>query len=134
MARPIKDKEEDKTIIKQIMREKGITVKVLAERMGKATATVSNLLSNANMSISTLANMAQALDVEISDLFPVPTGYVHYMEAKNIAQNIRQEPQAVQTSHVAVTDDEMTLFQKFKAFMAQEKEDTLLVNNPAFMQ
>lgn len=131
MARPIKDKDKDKTIIKQIMREKGITVKMLAESMGKATATVSNLLSNANMSINTLESMAKALGVEISDLFPVPQGYVHYMEAKNIAMGIRQEqPQA------AVADKDVALFEKFKAFMAQEqgKDESLLVNNPAFMQ
>lgn len=128
MARPLKDKEEDKTIIKQIMREKGITVDALAKKMHKAKTTVSIQLNKNNMTISTLKDIASALGVEISDLFPVKPGYVHYLEAKNIAMGIRQEQPQV------VADKDVALFEKFKAFMAQEqcKDESLLVNNPAF--
>lgn len=68
------------TIIKKILRDKGITIKTLAERMGKPTATVYTVINNGNMSISTLEQIAKALDLEISDLFEVPEGYVHYQE------------------------------------------------------
>ena len=83
MARLLQIAERDKTIIKQIMREKGITVEQLAERMGKARPTISNLLIKQNMTIDTLSAFATALEVEISDLFPVKAGYVHYLEIRN---------------------------------------------------
>lgn len=83
MARQLQVTDNDKTIIKQIMREKGITIEQLAERMGKARPTISNLLIKQNMTIDTLTAFANALDVEISDLFPVKPGYVHYSEIRN---------------------------------------------------
>ncbi len=82
MARQLQVTDNDKTIIKQIMREKGITIEQLAERMGKARPTISNLLIKQNMTIDTLTAFAIALDVEISDLFPVKPGYVHYSEKR----------------------------------------------------
>lgn len=112
MARPLKKNDKDKTIIKQIMREKGLTVEEVANRLGKSKTTVSIQLNNNNMTIDTLAAMAQALGVEISDLFPVPTGYVHYMEAKNIAMGIRQPEE--------MSDEDVALFQKFKEFMKSQ--------------
>lgn len=83
MARQLQMSDDDKTIIKQIMREKGITVEQLAERMGKARPTISNLLIKQNMTIDTLTAFADALEVEISDLFPVKPGYMHYLEIRN---------------------------------------------------
>ena len=53
MARQVQVTDNDKTIIKQIMREKGITIEQLAERMGKARPTISNLLIKQNMTIDT---------------------------------------------------------------------------------
>lgn len=122
MARPLKEKGDDKTIIKQIMREKGITVEYISDKTGKAKSTISNLLSNGNLTISTLEIIAQALEVEISDLFPVKPGYVHYLEAKNIAMNIKNEQPKGQ-----ISDEDLEMFEKFKAFMAQEK--TLTFSN-----
>lgn len=116
MARPLKEKGDEKTIIKQIMREKGITVEYISDKTHKAKSTISNLLSNGNLTISTLEIIAQALEVEISDLFPVKPGYVHYMEAKNIAMNIKNEQPKGQ-----ISDEDLEMFEKFKAFMAQEK-------------
>lgn len=83
MARQMQVTDKDKTLIKQIMRDKGITVTELAERMGKAQATISNLLVKQNMTIDTLTAFAEALDVEVADLFPVKPGYVHYLEIRN---------------------------------------------------
>ena len=121
------------------MREKGITLDDLVELTGKPKPTLSNLLRNGNMTINTLEIFAKALGVEVADLFPVPQGYVHYMEAKNIAKGIRQEqPQAQSMEDIKISYEDMQLFRKFKAFMEQEKEEpkdeSLLVNNPAFMQ
>lgn len=82
MARQVQTSDSDKTLIKQIMRDKGIPVAKLAERMGKAQPTISNLLVKQNMTIDTLSNFAEALGVEIADLFPVKPGYVHYSEKR----------------------------------------------------
>ena len=82
MARQVQTSDSDKTLIKQIMRDKGISVAELAERMGKAQPTISNLLVKQNMTIDTLSNFAEALGVEIADLIPVKPGYVHYSEKR----------------------------------------------------
>lgn len=82
MARKVQTSDSDKTLIKQIMRDKGISVAELAERMGKAQPTISNLLVKQNMTIDTLSNFAEALGVEIADLIPVKSGYVHYSEKR----------------------------------------------------
>lgn len=83
MARQVQTSNNEKTLIKQIMRDKGISVVELAERMGKAQPTISNLLVKQNMTIDTLSNFAKALEVEIADLIPVKPGYVHYLEIRN---------------------------------------------------
>lgn len=89
MARKVQTGDSDKTLIKQIMRDKGISVAELAERMGKAQPTISNLLVKQNMTIDTLSNFAEALGVEIADLIPVKPGYVHYSERrKRFMENI----------------------------------------------
>lgn len=61
MARQVQTSNNDKTLIKQIMRDKGISVAELAERMGRAQPTISNLLVKQNMTIDTLSNFAEAL-------------------------------------------------------------------------
>ena len=111
MAKTFQTSVNEKTLIKQIMRDNGITIEQLAEKMGKARPTVSNLLIKQNMTIDTLSKFAEALGVEISDLFPVKPGYVHYAERKsrfmgsnpvssptaNIAANAIAVPQPSQT-------------------------------------
>jgi len=82
MTRQVQTSNNDKTLIKQIMRDKGITVAELADRMGKAQPTISNLLAKQNMTIDTLNAFAEALEVEVADLFPVSNGYVHYSEKR----------------------------------------------------
>lgn len=82
MAKTFKTSDNERTLIKQIMRDKGITIEQLAERMGKARPTISNLLIKQNMTIDTLTAFAEALEVEVADLFPVSSGYVHYSEKR----------------------------------------------------
>ena len=108
------------TIIKKILRDKGITIKTLAERMGKPTATVYTVINNGNMSISTLEQIAKALDLEISDLFEVPAGYVHYMERN------RQEQKENNT--VEIPEIEGISKDKFLS-LAPEVQDFLLYLN-----
>lgn len=116
MPRPLQISQSDNTIIKQIMQDKGITIDELATRMGRAKTTIINQLKLSNMTISSLAAIAKALDVEIADLFPVPDGYVHYEERKksNILYTQKQNIENV-------TKDEFALFCKFKEFMKKER-------------
>ena len=100
------------------MQDKGITLDELATRMGRAKTTIVNQLKLSNMTISSLAAIAKALEVEISDLFPVPSGYVHYEERRHAGMF------ATQTQHINdIPDDELALFRKFKEFMKTEKEE-----------
>ena len=127
MARPLKISEkEDNTIIKQIMREKGISLDELAQRMGRAKPTVSNQLKNANMTISTLESIAKALEVEVADLFPVPSGYIHYQERKKLLNHPQTIVAPIPSASIGaegetISKDDMALFKKFKEFMSKEK-------------
>ena len=118
MPRPLQISQSDNTIIKQIMQDKGITIDELATRMGRAKTTIVNQLKLSNMTISSLAAIAKALDVEIADLFPVPDGYVHYEERRksNILSTQQQNSESV-------TKEEFALFCKFKEFMKKEREE-----------
>lgn len=55
--------------IREILAQRGMTNKALADRMGVAPAYVSNVLSKRNLSINILAKIADALNVEFGDLF-----------------------------------------------------------------
>lgn len=56
--------------IKDILKEKGMTSKELADRIGKCPQYTSNIINGGKgMSISTLSQIAIALDVEFRDLF-----------------------------------------------------------------
>ena len=54
--------------IKEICKEKGILLKDLAEKIGIAKESLTRAI-NGNPQLSTLENIATALDVEVSDLF-----------------------------------------------------------------
>ena len=118
MPRPLQISQSDNTIIKQIMQDKGITIDELATRMGRAKTTIDNQLKLSNMTISSLESIAKALDDEIADLFPVPGGYVHYVEIRKLNMFSSQKQNAEN-----VTKDEFDLFCKFKEFMKKEREE-----------
>lgn len=64
------DNEIFKLRIKDILSDKNMTSKELAEKMGKAPQYVSNIINGGKgASISTLIEVAKALDVEFRDLF-----------------------------------------------------------------
>lgn len=61
----------DKTLstrVKELCAERGISLKGLAERMGIKPESLSRAL-NGNPQLSTLENIAKALEVNVSDLF-----------------------------------------------------------------
>ena len=64
-------------LVKDIMKKKGVTMEALAERLGIAISTLSVKLSG-NITLNALYDIAQALDCEIADFFPVPEGYRHW--------------------------------------------------------
>ncbi len=64
-------------LIKDIMKKKGVTMEALAERLGIAISTLSVKLAG-NITLNALYDIAQALDCEIADFFPVPEGYRHW--------------------------------------------------------
>lgn len=73
----------DVIIIRQIMREKGITVNQLAQKTGVSQPSMSTTLAKGNMTVSSLRAIAEALGVEIADLFAVPANYQHYSIRNN---------------------------------------------------
>ena len=54
--------------IKEILKDKGVTQKDLAERINKSESSLHKIL-NGNPKLSTLQEIAAALNVEVKDLF-----------------------------------------------------------------
>lgn len=54
--------------VKELCRDKGITVKELAEKMDIAPESLSRAI-NGNPQLSTIRKIAEALDVSVTDLF-----------------------------------------------------------------
>ena len=66
-------------LIREIMKKKGVTMEALAERLGVTKGAVSGKLGG-NITLNALYDIAQALDCEIADFFPVPQGYKHWTQ------------------------------------------------------
>ena len=66
-------------LIRDIMKKKDITMEALAQRLGIAISTLSVKLGG-NITLNALYDIAQALDCEIADFFPVPKGYKHWTQ------------------------------------------------------
>lgn len=54
--------------IKEVAKEKGFTITALAEKMGMLQVSLSRII-NGNPTMETLLKIAEALDVDIRDLF-----------------------------------------------------------------
>ncbi len=66
------DEKIFKLRVKEILVEKGMSSKELANRMDKAPQYVSNIINGGKgISVSTLIDIAKALDVEFRELFDV---------------------------------------------------------------
>ena len=66
-------------LIRDIMKKKGVTMEALAQRLGLTKGTMSVKLGG-NITLNALYDIAQALDCEIADFFPVPKGYKHWTQ------------------------------------------------------
>ena len=65
--------------IRNIMRVKGVTLDALAKKLGVTSSTM-NIKLGGNITLNSLYDIAQVLDCEIADFFPVPKGYRHWTE------------------------------------------------------
>jgi len=68
--------------IKEVAKQKGVQLKDIAEKMGIARESLSRTI-NRNPTLDTLVKMADALEVDIIELFPQPNqnhvkGYLEY--------------------------------------------------------
>jgi len=62
--------DNSKLRVKQICKERGLTLKQLAEKMGVAPETLTRAISdNANPTLATLKSIANALEMEIGEIF-----------------------------------------------------------------
>ncbi|MCE5175502.1 MAG: helix-turn-helix transcriptional regulator [Bacteroidales bacterium] len=62
--------DNSKLRVKQICKERGLTLKQLAEKMGVAPETLTRAISdNANPTLATLKSIANALEIDISEIF-----------------------------------------------------------------
>ena len=66
-------------LIKNVMKRKGINAEQLAQKLGISENSVYVKLRG-NITLNALYDIAQALDCEIADFFPVPPGYRHWSE------------------------------------------------------
>lgn len=70
--------------VKEILKEKGKTQIDLAEKLGMSPVGLSKLI-NGNPTLETLQKLANALDVEVKDLFTSsegssePSGFIEYL-------------------------------------------------------
>jgi len=62
--------EEQKNIIESLLKEKGITKRELAKRLGIKENSINRTLKNPKISLAKLDVIANALEVEIYDLLP----------------------------------------------------------------
>lgn len=59
-----------KLLIKELCKKKGTTLSEVANKAGIARETISRQVIDGNPTLSTLIGIANALDVDISELFP----------------------------------------------------------------
>ena len=66
-------------LIREIMKKKGVNAEQLAQMLGISENSVYVKLRG-NITLNALYDIAQALDCEIADFFPVPNGYKHWTQ------------------------------------------------------
>lgn len=63
------ERKDIKLRVRELLRQRGMTNKALAEQMGVSPQQVTNILNGRGMSINSLLGIANALEVEFGDLF-----------------------------------------------------------------
>jgi DNA-binding Xre family transcriptional regulator len=79
MAKQVLNEPKVHLLIRDVMRRKGISAEQLAQKLGLTVGAVQAKLRG-NITLNALYDIAQALDCEIADFFPVPEGYRHWKE------------------------------------------------------
>jgi transcriptional regulator with XRE-family HTH domain len=85
-----------KIIIRETLKEKGISIKELAARMGVTPSAVSQLLANNNLSVSQLERIAAAIGVDVMDLFAQDFSFINgYVEAGDNIYPVKSREQFI---------------------------------------
>lgn len=85
-----------KVIIKEILKEKGISIKELARRMNITPSAVSQLLANENPSLFQLNRIAKAIEVNPMDLIAEDFSYINgFIETDNKIYSIKSREQFI---------------------------------------
>ena len=85
-----------KIIVREILKEKGISIKELAAEMGVTPSAVSQLLANPNPSIQQLERIANVIGVDVMDLFAQDFSYINgYIETGDNIYPVKSREQFV---------------------------------------
>ena len=85
-----------KIIVREILKEKGISIKELAAGMGVTPSAVSQLLANPNPSIQQLERIANVIGVDVMDLFAQDFSYINgYVETGDNIYPIKSREQFI---------------------------------------
>lgn len=85
-----------KIIVREILKEKGISIKELAARMGVTPSAVSQLLANPKPSIQQLERIANVIGVDVMDLFAEDFSYINgYVEAGDKIYPVKSREQFI---------------------------------------
>lgn len=85
-----------KIIIRETLKEKGISIKELATGMGVTPSAVSQLLANPNPSIQQLERIANVIGVDVMDLFAQDFSYINgYVETGDNIYPVKSREQFV---------------------------------------
>lgn len=83
-----------KIIIRETLKEKGISIKELSVRMGVTSSAISQLLANPNPSIQQLEKIAKAIGVDVMDLFAQDYNYINgYFETEGVIYPVKNREQ-----------------------------------------
>ena len=83
-------------IVREILKAKGVTIKELAARMGITSSAVSQLLANPHPSIQQLDRIANAIGVDVMDLFGQDFSYINgYVETGDVIYPIKSREQFI---------------------------------------
>ena len=85
-----------KIIVREILKEKGISIKELASGMGVTPSAVSQLLANPNPSIQQLERIANVIGVDVMDLFAQDFSYINgYIETGDNIYPVKSREQFI---------------------------------------
>ena len=83
-------------IVREILKEKGVSIKELAARMRITSSAVSQLLANPHPSIQQLDRIANAIGVDVMDLFGQDFSYINgYVETGDVIYPIKSREQFI---------------------------------------